>query len=136
MALWFLNMRWGRREDIAIRMRQHTNEYLITLRRRLRKALFTYVSVVHLCTPRRYRISKARLLSGGGFFGGNTPKADVSISVTELGSLLDHTRATPGRKSTSRGSFGAETELYRYTEHRRRTKLWYSTPRHPAKAAS
>nr|VXZ88360.1 Lysine decarboxylase, constitutive [Klebsiella pneumoniae] len=25
------------------------------------------------------------------FFGGNTLKADVSISVTELGSLLDHT---------------------------------------------
>lgn len=24
-------------------------------------------------------------------FGGNTLKADVSISVTELGSLLDHT---------------------------------------------
>ncbi len=42
------------------------------------------------------------------FFGGNTLKADVSISVTELGSLLDHTGHTWRRRSISRAPFDAE----------------------------
>ncbi|MGC6746541.1 hypothetical protein ACP0HM_30900 [Escherichia coli] len=42
------------------------------------------------------------------FFGGNTLKADVSISVTELGSLLDHTGPHPEAEEYIARTFGAE----------------------------
>lgn len=42
------------------------------------------------------------------FFGGNTLKADVSISVTELGSLLDHTGPHLEAEEYIARTFGAE----------------------------
>ncbi len=42
------------------------------------------------------------------FFGGNTLKADVSISVTELGSLLDHTGPHLEAEEYIARAFGAE----------------------------
>lgn len=41
-------------------------------------------------------------------FGGNTLKADVSISVTELGSLLDHTGPHLEAEEYIARTFGAE----------------------------
>jgi lysine decarboxylase len=42
------------------------------------------------------------------FFGGNTLKADVSISVTELGSLLDHSGPHLEAEEYIARTFGAE----------------------------
>ncbi|MFO6427592.1 hypothetical protein ACLBOM_29535 [Escherichia coli] len=64
MALYgFLNMRIGQAEDIAIRMRQYTDEYLDNITPPFTKALFTYVKErkYTFCTPGaygRHRISK------------------------------------------------------------------------------
>ncbi len=54
-------------------------------------------------------IKKARLAACFMiFFGGNTLKADVSISVTELGSLLDHTGPHLEAEEYIARTFGAE----------------------------
>ncbi len=45
------------------------------------------------------------------FFGGNTLKADVSISVTELGSLLDHTGPHLEAEEYIARTFGAEQDM-------------------------
>lgn len=123
MALWFFEYALGQAEDIAIRMRQYTNEYLDNITPPFTKALFTYVKErkYTFCTPGHmggtaYQKSPVGCLFYD-FFGGNTLKADVSISVTELGSLLDHTGphlATPGSGRVHRADFWRGTELYRY----------------------
>lgn len=119
MALWFFEYALGQAEDIAIRMRQYTNEYLDNITPPFTKALFTYVKErkYTFCTPGHmggtaYQKSPVGCLFYD-FFGGNTLKADVSISVTELGSLLDH-RATPGSGRVHRADVWRGTELYRY----------------------
>lgn len=43
MALWFFEYALGQAEDIAIRMRQYTDEYLDNITPPFTKALFTYV---------------------------------------------------------------------------------------------
>ncbi len=99
-------------------MRQYTDEYLDNIHRRSRKpCLPTSKSG---STPfdagayGRYRLSKKPgWLSVLDFFGGNTLKADVSISVTELGRCSTTPGHTWKRKSTSRGLWRG-TELYRY----------------------
>lgn len=106
-------MRWGM-EDIAIRMRQYTNEYLDNITPPFTKALFTYVKErkYTFCTPGHmggtaYQKSPVGCLFYD-FFGGNTLKADVSISVTELGSLLDHTGPHLEAEEYIARTFGAE----------------------------
>ena len=91
MALWFFEYALGQAEDIAIRIRQYTNEYLDNITPPFTKALFTYVKErkYTFCTPGHmggtaYQKSPVGCLFYD-FFGGNTLKADVSISVTELG---------------------------------------------------
>lgn len=53
MALWFFEYALGQAEDIAIRMRQYTNEYLDNITPPFTKALFTYVKErkYTFCTP-------------------------------------------------------------------------------------
>lgn len=63
MALWFFEYALGQAEDIAIRMRQYTDEYLDNITPPFTKALFTYVKErkYTFCTPGaygRHRISK------------------------------------------------------------------------------
>ncbi|MFH6916441.1 Orn/Lys/Arg decarboxylase N-terminal domain-containing protein [Escherichia coli] len=114
MALWFFEYALGQAEDIAIRMRQYTNEYLDNITPPFTKALFTYVKErkYTFCTPGHmggtaYQKSPVGCLFYD-FFGGNTLKADVSISVTELGSLLDHTGPHLEAEEYIARTFGAE----------------------------
>ena len=63
MALWFFEYALGQAEDIAIRMRQYTDEYLDNITPPFTKALFTYAqrAEVHLLYAGaygRHRISK------------------------------------------------------------------------------
>ena len=114
MALWFFEYALGQAEDIAIRMRQYTDEYLDNITPPFTKALFTYVKErkYTFCTPGHmggtaYQKSPVGCLFYD-FFGGNTLKADVSISVTELGSLLDHTGPHLEAEEYIARTFGAE----------------------------
>lgn len=97
MVLYFFEYALNAAEDIAQRIRQYTNDYLDEITPPLTKALFTYVEEgkYTFCTP-GHMAGTAFLKSPVGtlfydFFGAKALKADVSISVTELGSLLDHT---------------------------------------------
>lgn len=113
MALWFLSMRWGwlkisRRAFINIQ----TNISII-LRRRLPKRCLPTPKKENIPFVRRViwqerRIRKARQAVCFMTFGGNTLKADVSISVTELGSLLDHTGPHLEAEEYIARTFGAE----------------------------
>jgi lysine decarboxylase len=57
------------------------------------------------------------------FFGGNTLKADVSISVTELGSLLDHTGPHLEAEEYIARTFGAE-QSYMVTNGTSTSLVW------------
>ncbi|SUX36330.1 Lysine decarboxylase, constitutive [Cedecea davisae] len=114
MALWFFEYALSAADDIALRIRQYTAEYLDTITPPLTKALFTYVKEgkYTFCTPGHmagtaYQKSPIGCLFYD-FFGGNTLKADVSISVTELGSLLDHTGPHLEAEEYIARTFGAE----------------------------
>lgn len=90
MALWFFEYALGQAEDIAIRMRQYTNEYLDNITPPFTKALFTYVKErkYTFCTPGHmggtaYQKSPVGCLFYD-FFGGNTLKADAArMNVTK-----------------------------------------------------
>ena len=114
MALWFFEYSLGVAEDIATRIQQYTNEYLDNITPPFTRALFTYVKEgkYTFCTPGHmagtaYQKSPVGCLFYD-FFGGNTLKADVSISVTELGSLLDHTGPHLEAEEYIARTFGAE----------------------------
>ncbi|CCK12313.1 Lysine decarboxylase, inducible [Cronobacter sakazakii 680] len=114
MALWFFEYSLGIADDIATRIRQYTQEYLDNITPPFTKALFTYVKEgkYTFCTPGHmggtaYQKSPVGCLFYD-FFGGNTLKADVSISVTELGSLLDHTGPHLEAEEYIARTFGAE----------------------------
>lgn len=114
MALWFFEYALSAADDIALRIRQYTNEYLDNITPPLTKALFNYVNEgkYTFCTP-GHMAGTAYLKSPVGclfydFFGANTLKADVSISVTELGSLLDHTGPHLEAEEYIARTFGAE----------------------------
>lgn len=114
MALWFFEYALGQAEDIATRIHQYTNEYLDNITPPFTKALFTYAKEgkYTFCTP-GHMAGTAYQKSPPGclfydFFGGNTLKADVSISVTELGSLLDHTGPHLEAEEYIARTFGAE----------------------------
>ena len=114
MALWFFEYSLGVAEDIATRIQQYTGEYLDNITPPFTRALFTYVNEgkYTFCTPGHmagtaYQKSPVGCLFYD-FFGGNTLKADVSISVTELGSLLDHTGPHLEAEEYIARTFGAE----------------------------
>lgn len=97
MALYFFEYALNAADDIAQRIQQYTDEYIDTITPPLTKALFKYVreGKYTFCTPGHMAGTAFQKSPVGclfyDFFGANTLKADVSISVTELGSLLDHT---------------------------------------------
>ncbi|QWK95496.1 lysine decarboxylase [Plesiomonas shigelloides] len=83
-------------DDIALKIGQKRDEYVDRILPPLTKALFKYVhdGKYTFCTP-GHMGGTAYLKSPVGsifydFYGANTLKADISISVAELGSLLDH----------------------------------------------
>ena len=114
MAIWFFEYGLGASEEIAQRIRQYTNEYIDTITPPLTKALFTYVKEgkYTFCTPGHMAGTAFQKSPVGtlfyDFFGANTLKADISISVTELGSLLDHTGPHLEAEEYVARTFGAE----------------------------
>ncbi|MGV8927843.1 MAG: lysine decarboxylase LdcC [Ewingella sp.] len=114
MVLYFFEYALNAADDIAKRIRQYTDEYIDTITPPLTKALFRYVEEgkYTFCTP-GHMAGTAFLKSPVGtlfydFFGAKTLKADVSISVTELGSLLDHTGPHLEAEEYIARTFGAE----------------------------
>lgn len=119
MALWFFEYALGQAEDIAIRMRQYTDEYLDNITPPFTKALFTYVKErkYTFCTPGHmggtaYQKSPVGCL----FYDFSAGIPSRLMSLFRLPSLV-RCSTTPGhtwkRKSTSRGLWRG-TELYRY----------------------
>jgi len=114
MAIWFFEYGLGSADDISQRIRQNTNEYLDAITPPFTRALFQYVreGKYTFCTPGHmagtaYQKSPVGCLFYD-FFGANTLKSDVSISVTELGSLLDHTGPHLEAEEYVARTFGAE----------------------------
>lgn len=96
MALYFFEYALNAADDIAQHIEQYTAEYIDVITPPLTKALFHYVKEgkYTFCTPGHMAGTAFQKSPVGSlfydFFGANTLKADISISVTELGSLLDH----------------------------------------------
>ncbi|PKH22813.1 lysine decarboxylase LdcC [Enterobacterales bacterium CwR94] len=114
MAIWFFEYSLGAAEEIAQRIRHYTDEYIDTILPPLTRALFTYVreGKYTFCTPGHMAGTAFQKSPVGSlfydFFGANTLKADISISVTELGSLLDHTGPHLEAEEYVARTFGAE----------------------------
>ncbi len=95
-------------------IRQYTDDYLDHITPPLTKALFTYVKEgkYTFCTPGHMAGTAFQKSPVGclfyDFFGANTLKSDISISVTELGSLLDHTGPHLEAEEYIARTFGAE----------------------------
>ncbi len=99
MALWFFEYALGQAEDIAIRMRQYTDEYLDNITPPFTKALFTYVKErkYTFCTPGHmggtaYQKSPVGCLFYD-FFGGNTVVVKFFWTRRSDGRVM-HRRAT------------------------------------------
>lgn len=82
--------------DTALKIKQITDIYIDKLLPPFTKALFRYVDEgkYTFCTPGHMGGTAFQKSPGGSifydFFGKNTMKSDLSVSVSELGSLLDH----------------------------------------------
>lgn len=114
MAIWFFEYGLGAADEIGQRLRQYTDEYVEAITPPFTRALFNYVreGKYTFCTPGHmagtaYQKSPVGCLFYD-FFGANTLKSDVSISVTELGSLLDHTGPHLEAEEYVARTFGAE----------------------------
>lgn len=92
----FFEYALGASADIALKIKQSTNAYIEAILPPLTKALFKYVEEgkYTFCTPGHMGGTAFEKSPVGSifydFFGSNTMKSDISISVSELGSLLDH----------------------------------------------
>lgn len=101
-------------QEIARHIRQNTNEYINNLLPPLTRSLFNYVrkGKYPFCTPGHMAGAAFQKSPAGSlfydFFGENTMKADISISMTELGSLLDHTGPHLEAEKYIANTFGAE----------------------------
>ncbi len=93
----FFEYALGAAEDIALKIRQSTDAYVDEILPPLTKALFNYVKEgkYTFCTPGHMGGTAFQKSPVGSlfydFYGANAMKSDISISVSELGSLLDHT---------------------------------------------
>ena len=96
MQVRFFEYALGAAPDIAAKIKQSTEDYIDNILPPLTKALFRYVreGKYTFCTPGHMGGTAFRKSPVGSlfynFFGSNTMKSDVSVSVSELGSLLDH----------------------------------------------
>ncbi|MGY0159891.1 lysine decarboxylase CadA [Edwardsiella tarda] len=93
----FFEYALGAAEDIALKIRQSTDAYVDEILPPLTKALFNYVKEgkYTFCTPGHMGGTAFQKSPVGSlfydFYGANAMKSDISISVSELGALLDHT---------------------------------------------
>lgn len=92
----FFEYALGASADIALKIKQSTDAYIDAILPPLTKALFKYVKEgkYTFCTPGHMGGTAFEKSPVGSifydFFGANAMKSDISISVSELGSLLDH----------------------------------------------
>ncbi|WP_035601264.1 lysine decarboxylase, partial [Edwardsiella tarda] len=92
----FFEYTLGSAQDIALKIRQSTDQYIDAIMPPLTKALFKYVheEKYTFCTPGHMGGTAFEKSPVGtlfyDFYGENTLRSDISISVAELGSLLDH----------------------------------------------
>lgn len=83
-------------KDIALKIKQATDKYIDEILPPFTKALFNYVDEgkYTFCTPGHMGGTAFQKSPAGSifydFYGENVFKADVSVSMPELGSLLDH----------------------------------------------
>ncbi|MGL6123289.1 MAG: lysine decarboxylase, partial [Shewanella sp.] len=96
MNVHFFEYRLGMGNDIALKIGQAIQEYKDIILPPFTKALFKYVEEgkYTFCTPGHMGGTAFQTSPVGSmfydFYGPNAFKADVSISMPELGSLLDH----------------------------------------------
>lgn len=119
MALWFFEYALGQAEDIAIRMRQYTNEYLDNITPPFTKALFTYVKERKYTFVRRGiwaapHIKKARLAVCFMIFRREYPQGGRLYFGHRAWFVARPHRATPGSGRVHRADVWRGTELYRY----------------------
>ncbi|MDG6897764.1 lysine decarboxylase LdcC [Actinobacillus delphinicola] len=94
--IYFFEYALSNVEDIVHKIQQATDEYKDTILPPLTKALFKYVNAEKytFCTPGHMGGTAFTKSPVGSlfyeFYGPNAFKADISISMGELGSLLDH----------------------------------------------
>ncbi|BDH46743.1 lysine decarboxylase CadA [Salmonella enterica subsp. enterica serovar Choleraesuis] len=92
----FFEYALGAAADISLKIKQSTDAYINAILPPLTKALFKYVEEgkYTFCTPGHMGGTAFEKSPVGSifydFFGANAMKSDISISVSELGSLLDH----------------------------------------------
>ncbi|HFW4798201.1 TPA: lysine decarboxylase [Salmonella enterica subsp. diarizonae serovar 60-67:z35:-] len=96
MNIQFFGYTLDSADEIAVRIRQGTDNYIREILPPFTRALFQYVKEgkYTFCTPGHMGGTAFRRSPVGSlfydFFGSNTMKSDISVSVSELGSLLDH----------------------------------------------
>lgn len=96
LNIYFFEYCLGSASDIAHKIEQATEDYKDSILPPLTKALFNYVNEAKytFCTPGHMSGTAFNKSPVGSifydFYGANTFKADISISMPELGSLLDH----------------------------------------------
>ena len=96
LNIQFFEYALGMADEISQKMKMGTDEYIDKILPPLTKALFNYVreGKYTFCTPGHMGGTAFQKSPVGSlfydFFGSNTMKSDISISVSELGSLLDH----------------------------------------------
>ncbi|WP_108649503.1 lysine decarboxylase [Dongshaea marina] len=92
----FFEYALGMSDDIALKIDQSVKAYIDEILPPLTKALFKYAQEgkYTFCTPGHMSGTAYQKSPVGSifydFYGANTMKSDISISVGELGSLLDH----------------------------------------------
>lgn len=96
MNICFFGYSLGEVDEIVVKICQGTDNYINEILPPFTKALFRYVKEgkYTFCTPGHMGGTAFRRSPVGSlfydFFGTNTMKSDISVSVSELGSLLDH----------------------------------------------
>ncbi|MFY2735667.1 lysine decarboxylase [Pseudocitrobacter faecalis] len=96
LNLHFFEYAFDEVEEIAARIQRGTDAYFDAILPPFTKALFRYVDEgkYTFCTPGHMGGTAFQQSPVGSlfydFFGANTMKSDISVSVSELGSLLDH----------------------------------------------
>ena len=96
LNIYFFEYSLGSSKDIAHKIDQANQDYKDSILPPLTKALFNYVDEAKytFCTPGHMSGTAFNKSPVGSifydFYGANTFKADISISMPELGSLLDH----------------------------------------------
>lgn len=92
----FFEYSLDRADDIALKIKQAVDAYKYAIMPPFTKALFKYVEEgkYTFCTPGHMGGAAFQRSPAGSmfydFYGSNAFKADVSVSMPELGSLLDH----------------------------------------------